>query len=124
MLGVPFDTVPANVDEERFASPATAKADAVTRLGTVTLAADTEVILEGERLGKPRDDGHALELLANLAGATHDVRTEVVVESAAGRRTAFADLAGQDAQALVSRDRALHRDRRAQRQGGCVRGPG
>ncbi len=90
MLGVPFDTVPANVDEERFASPATAKADAVTRLGTVTLAADTEVILEGERLGKPRDDGHALELLANLAGATHDVRTEVVVNDAAGRRLAFA----------------------------------
>lgn len=90
LLGVRLDAVAADVDETHFASPASAKADAVARPGTATLAADTEVLLEGERLGKPRDDSHALELLANLAGATHDVRTEVVVQSAAGRRMAIA----------------------------------
>lgn len=90
LLGLAFDIVPANVDEERLASPAAAKADEVARAGTVTLAADTEVLLEGRRVGKPRDEGDAITMLAGLAGRTHDVRTEVVVAAASGRRTRFA----------------------------------
>src|SRR5260370_10642579 len=90
LLGVPFTVVPAAVDEGKFASPAGAKADAVARAGEVTLAADTEVELEGERLGKPTDDGHAVAMLARLAGREHDVRSEVVVVAASGRRIGFA----------------------------------
>jgi septum formation protein len=90
LLGVRFEIAPANVDEHRFASPATAKADAASRRGDVTLAADTEVVVDGERIGKPRDDGHAVTMLAALAGATHDVRTEVVTADASGRRLRFA----------------------------------
>jgi septum formation protein len=90
LLGVPFDIAPADVDETRYASPATAKAHAVARPGEVTLAADTEVELDGERIGKPRDDGHAVAMLADLAGRTHDVRTEVAVLAASGRRVTFA----------------------------------
>ena len=90
LLGVPFDTVPADVEESRFASPAAAKAEAVARRGTVTVAADTEVLLDGEPLGKPADDEAAAAMLADLAGRTHDVRTEVVVVSAAGRTVRFA----------------------------------
>ena len=88
-MGVAFEVVPARVDELRFASPATAKADAVTRLGTVMLAADTEVRYDGEQLGKPRGDAEAVAMLATLAGETHDVRTEVVVDGASGRRLRF-----------------------------------
>ena len=87
--GVAFEVVPARVDELRFASPATAKADAVTRLGTVMLAADTEVRYDGEQLGKPRGDAEAVAMLATLAGETHDVRSEVVVDGASGRRLRF-----------------------------------
>ena len=90
MLGVTFERAPAAVDEERFASPASAKADAVTRRGHVTLAADTEVMVDGERVGKPSGDASAVAMLASLAGDTHEVRTEVVVDSAAGRRLRFA----------------------------------
>ena len=89
-LHVPFEVVPADVDEERADSPAAAKAAAVSTAGTVTLAADTEVIHEGERLGKPRGDADAVAMLATLAGQTHEVRTEVAVVAASGRRLRFA----------------------------------
>ena len=89
-LGLPFEVVPARVDESRAASPAGAKADAVALPGRVTLGADTEVVLDGARLGKPRDGAHAMTMLADLAGRTHEVRTELVVVSASGARLAFA----------------------------------
>jgi septum formation protein len=87
--GVEVAVTPAEVEEERYASPASAKAEAVDRRGAVTLAVDTEVELDGERLGKPRDREHSLELLRRLAGREHKVRSEVVVISASGRRLRF-----------------------------------
>ena len=89
LLRVAFDAAGAGVDEQAQRSPAGAKADAASRPGRVTLAADTEVILDGERMGKPRDDSHAVAMLASLAGGEHDVRTEVVVDDASGGRTSF-----------------------------------
>ncbi|HKW79010.1 MAG TPA: Maf family protein [Candidatus Limnocylindria bacterium] len=89
-LDVPFEVAPADIDERRVASPATAKADAIARSGEPTLAADTEVLLDEERVGKPKSDGDALTMLADLAGREHDVRTEVVVVGASGRRITFA----------------------------------
>jgi len=41
--------------------------------GALVLGADTDVALDGEVLGKPRDAGHARELLARLAGRRHEV---------------------------------------------------
>ncbi len=90
LLGVDFATVPANVDEDRYASPAHAKADAVAERGVITLAIDPEVELDGARLGKPRDREHALELLRRLSGREHRVRSEVVLVNAAGRTLRFA----------------------------------
>lgn len=89
-MGIPFEAASANVDEDRFDSPARAKADAVARSGEVTLAADTEVELDGARVGKPSDDGQAVAMLARLAGRTHEVRTEVTLVAASGKRTTFA----------------------------------
>ena len=36
------------------------------------LGADTEVVVDGEMLGKPRDRTHARQMLARLAGLTPD----------------------------------------------------
>jgi nucleoside triphosphate pyrophosphatase len=43
------------------------------------LAADTEVIVGDEVLGKPVDDAHAAAMLARLSGTTHEVVTVVAV---------------------------------------------
>jgi septum formation protein len=45
--------------------------------GEVVLAADTAVVLSGEVLGKPRDDGDARRMLRALSGAAHAVLTGV-----------------------------------------------
>jgi septum formation protein len=88
-LDVPFAVHAAGVDETLSASPASAKADAVSRPNEITLAADTEVLLEGEPMGKPKGEADAVAMLASLAGRAHDVRTEVVVVSASGQRLRF-----------------------------------
>ena len=79
-----------NVEEEHVASPAGAKADTVARSGEVTLSADTDVDLDGERVGKPTDESHAIAMLATLSGREHEVRTDVVVVAASGARRQFA----------------------------------
>jgi len=90
LLQIPFESSVPNVDEQRFESPALAKAVAVARPGEVTVAADTEVGIDGESIGKPTDDSHAVALLATLSGREHEVRTEVLVVAASGARRQFA----------------------------------
>jgi nucleoside triphosphate pyrophosphatase len=89
LLQIPFESSAPNVDEQRATSPARAKAAAVARRGEVTIAADTEVALDGERIGKPADDSHAVAMLATLSGREHEVRTELVVVAASGARRQF-----------------------------------
>ena len=90
LLRVSFEPIAPNVDERRLASPARAKADAAARPGEVTLAADTEIRFDGQRIGKPADESHAIAMLATLAGGEHDVRTEVALVTASGARWEFA----------------------------------
>ena len=90
VLGIPFEQCAPEIDERAFASPALAKAEAVARPGALTLAADTEVLLDDERIGKPAGEADALAMLRRLAGREHIVRTEVVVIDATGRRLRFA----------------------------------
>lgn len=89
VLGAEFEHVVPDVDEDAAASPALAKAEKVARPEAVTVAADTEVLLGGERIGKPADESDALAMLHRLAGRDHIVRTEVVV-LAPTRRLRFA----------------------------------
>ena len=90
-LELDAEIVAADIDETAFASPASAKAEAVARRGDVTIAADTQLEREGERVNKPTDPGAAVTMLADLvARGSHDARTEVVVIDAAGRRRRFA----------------------------------
>ncbi len=90
LLGAPFEVVPADVDERSAQHPALAKAEAVAQPGDVTLAADTMIELDGERIGKPDDVAGAIATLHRLAGRSHVVRTEVAVIGAAGQRLHFA----------------------------------
>jgi septum formation protein len=85
-LGVPFDVVPADVDEtpltgerplELVRRLAVAKAAAVD--GDPVLAADTTVEVDGEILGKPVDADDARRMLARLSGRSHRVHTGVAV---------------------------------------------
>lgn len=58
------------------------KAEAAGKLcapGDVVITADTMVFLDDKRLGKPRDEAHALEMLTALQGRRHTVCTGVTV---------------------------------------------
>lgn len=90
MLGIPFVTVPADVDErpepgELPESMATrlarrkALAVAARRPGEWVLAADTLVVLDGELLGKPAGADEARRHLARLSGKEHRVVTAVAL---------------------------------------------
>jgi septum formation protein len=94
---LPFIVVPSHVLEERLPGEApdqfvrrlaAAKArDVAARRGDgVVLGADTEVVLDGEVLGKPRDDADARAMLARLSGRAHDVLTGYEVYDAATGR--------------------------------------
>ena len=86
--GIPFTVCPANISEIPLAgeSPrdcaerlAREKAQSVLRQqpGRVVLGADTIVVVDGEILGKPRDEADAMRMLRLLSGRTHQVITGV-----------------------------------------------
>lgn len=50
----------------------------------LVLAADTTVVVDGEILGKPRDDGDARRMLRLLAGREHAVLTGIALQCSAG----------------------------------------
>ena len=86
-LGVRFRVVAPHHDEAL--RPGEPGAQAVERLAREkalavaggetlpVLAADTEVLFEGEVLGKPRDDDAAVAMLRRLSGRAHEVVTGV-----------------------------------------------
>lgn len=93
-LGFEFSVEPARIDEDDasiaadpFLLPlelARLKADDVAgrRPDSLVIGADTVVILNGEVLNKPRDDGEAAKFLRGLSGAVHTVVTGIAVRHA------------------------------------------
>ena len=95
-LGVEFRLLDIDVDEVR--GPAEAATEYVRRVArekagagllqvvavanAVVLGADTEVVLDGEVFGKPRDEAHAAGMLGRLSGRSHEVITAVSLVSA------------------------------------------
>ena len=69
------------------------KAREQAEAGELILAADTIVVLEGEVLGKPRDEDEAVAMLGSLAGREHTVLTGVCL----WRPDAGEDGAGEEA---------------------------
>ena len=100
LVGIAHRVRPADVDEsvrdgeapgaytERLALEK-ARAIAAHEPGTVVVAADTTVVIDGEILGKPVDAAEARTMLRRLAGRTHEVYTGMAVVRAdgAGRGT-------------------------------------
>ena len=85
-LDLPEQRQPGEPAEEYVRRVAREKAGAglLTVVGNpsaVVLGSDTEVILDDEVFGKPRDDAHAREMLRRLSGRTHAVVSAVSLVS-------------------------------------------
>lgn len=87
-LGVEFEVRPTETDEQPLPGEepaalarrlALAKARAAARPGEAALGADTDVALDGEIFGKPRDAAEARAMLRRLSGRTHQVWSGVAV---------------------------------------------
>ncbi len=102
--GVSFEVLPSNINEERArgetphdyvlrvaGDKARHVAGAAAARGLPqhpVLGADTEVVVDGDILGKPRDRAHATAMLRALAGQTHTVLTGLCLVSVHGEHTA------------------------------------
>jgi septum formation protein len=95
--GVAFETVVSDIDEairpgeapsayvQRLASEKSAAAmAALSAPDAVILGADTAVVVDGDVLGKPRDNADATAMLRRLSGRAHEVMTGISL-----RRTAI-----------------------------------
>ena len=94
-LGIEFDPMPSNILEVREAGESPAQyvtrvagdkarwvAQLVKERGLPVhpvLGADTEVVLDGEILGKPENAAHGMDMLRRLSGRTHEVLSAVCI---------------------------------------------
>lgn len=90
LVGIAHEVRPADIDEsvmpdeapvphcERLAR-AKAHVLAERHPDAVVIAADTIVVLDGDILGKPRDEADARAMIARLSGRTHTVFTAMAV---------------------------------------------
>ena len=119
-LGVTFEVRAADVDETLL--PGESAGDGAERLarekaaavapgagGSLVVAADTLVVLDGEPLGKPRDRADARRMLAALAGRAHEVVSGVALardgRTASGReltRVVFAPMTPAEIEAYAA----------------------
>ncbi len=80
----PFDENPPDERAEKIPELlALQKADQVKDMkeNEIVITADTLVILDGDILGKPKSEQHAVEMLSSLSGRTHQVITGVAIGS-------------------------------------------
>jgi len=105
--GLAFEALPSNIIEERQAGEAPVdyvqrvaadKARFVVRLvaerglpARPVLGADTEVVVEDDILGKPRDRTHAAGMLRRLSGGSHIVLTAICLVTPAGEHNALSE---------------------------------
>jgi len=127
-LGLVFELLDLDVPERREAGEA--PLDYVRRVarekagagllqvvavpGAIVLGADTEVVLDDEVFGKPRDDGDAAAMLRRLSGRTHEVISAVSLVSASREAQAvstsevtFATLSDDDIAAYIATGEAM-----------------
>ena len=87
-IGIEFSIRPSNINEDlKLALPPEAftehwareKALNVSKNhpGSLIIGADTVVVLDGQILGKPKDENDSKEMLLKLSGKTHEVITGV-----------------------------------------------
>ncbi|WP_298580955.1 Maf family nucleotide pyrophosphatase [uncultured Luteimonas sp.] len=141
-LGVDFGVVDVDVPEQR--APGEPPGDYVRRVarekagagllevvavpGALVLGADTEVVLDDEVFGKPRDGADAAAMLRRLSGRTHEVISAVSLVSA-GReaqvvcisQVSFAPLDEREIAAYVASGEPMGRAGAYAIQGGAER---
>ena len=88
LIGLQHEVRPADVDEtllqgeipwayaERLAR---AKAEKSAADGALSIGSDTIVVVDGDVLGKPKDQAEAAVMLRRLSGRTHTVMTAIAV---------------------------------------------
>jgi septum formation protein len=84
-LGIPFEVVAPDFHEAAGTSPlerAVGKARSVALDERPVLGVDTEVLLDGELLGKPADATEAEAMLESLSGRTHEVVSGLCLRTA------------------------------------------
>lgn len=88
LVGIAHEVRPANLDERYRAgeSPsehaerlARAKATAIREPDALVIGSDTIVVVDGDVLGKPKDEADAKRMLLRLSGRAHTVITAVAV---------------------------------------------
>lgn len=88
LIGIAHDVRPADIDERYLPGEtpmahalrlARAKADAMHEPHSVVIGSDTIVVVDGDVLGKPRDEKEAAAMLRRLSARTHTVITAVAV---------------------------------------------
>lgn len=88
LVGIPHQVRPADIDERYLPGEeprahalrlASGKAQAVPDRDAVVIGSDTIVVVDGDVLGKPRDDNDAARMLRRLSGRSHTVITAVAV---------------------------------------------
>jgi septum formation protein len=85
-LRIPFEIVAPSFEEVDGTSPferAKGKARSVDAGERPVLGVDTEVLFEGELLGKPVDETDAEQMLERLSGRTHEVVSGLCLRTAA-----------------------------------------
>jgi len=94
-LGIPFEVVPADVEELEKGDPpamvienALRKARAVN--GDRVIGVDTAVVLDGRIYGKPAGESEAETFLRRLSGRTHEVWSGLALREGGSERTASA----------------------------------
>lgn len=95
-LGICFSTISANIDESflsqesplnavrRLARLKAEQAIPVLRKDCLLITADTIVVLDGQVMGKPRNESDAFEMLTRLSGRCHEVITAICIRTQEG----------------------------------------
>ena len=89
-IGLKFEIYPSGIEEPQITriSPATAVQElALTKARAVAakfdvgivIGADTVVVIDGQPIGKPENDAHAIKILKRLSGNQHEVITGVAL---------------------------------------------
>ena len=87
-IGIEFSIIPSNINEDfRLTLPPEAFTEHWAREkalniskdhpSSIIIGADTVVVLDGQIIGKPKDENDSKEMLLKLSGKTHEVITGV-----------------------------------------------
>jgi len=89
LLGLTFEVVPPDFversseslsPEEEVLGFSLGKAQSLPQMeGSIVIASDTLIVVDGEKIGKPRDHEDATRILSKLSGRCHEILTGLAV---------------------------------------------